>query len=680
MPKLIPENISRFETIIRNGYVYVDKTGFIEKYEKLGKLVGAFLRPRRFGKTLFTEILSLYYDFSLREKAGELLQNTYIATHPTPLKSSYAVIQFTFSGLETSRDVNETLSAFRDRIVEGIVSFYSRYPELLPAVIRKNAEEPGSGGTQEEAVELYFSDTDRFPTPNRIIDGFVRRFKARSDFPHPLMVIIDEYDNFTNDLLSGSPESFAELTRKNGEVGTFYGALRHHFDSGTIGRIFITGVLPVTLDTAVSGFVKSALTDEPELNDLAGFTDEEVAQLLQETLDLRQCPFSPEEIRGEMKACFDGYLFAPAGRQTVYNPALCLSYVSALAKNGCRRLPPLTAVSGPDIDYQKLAGFMNLIQDRDRKKLLSRLTENGCAAATVPSSMNFSPGTRLNYHEGVAILHFLGFLSVAPPLDPGVSAYGDPASQRTEQITEFVIPNEYFRMLFARFALGRSGPAVWDSILGSMNADQMARQNDISAVASLLREAAGAFVKTTSSSEGESQVSLAVWCILTMTARGRFTITREYHVRRNGSFVFCDTAAEFAQASGEKIPAGEEHDGEEHGGKEHDGKEHDLTDPAPLPVPSQSHCREVRIDTLRGRADLVALNNGQGPSYIFEFKYWRDRKSREETRSRIRRELCSQAIEQLNFYVTDDNLRTVRDLHRYVVMYTWGEFQIWEVE
>ncbi len=182
-------------------------------------------------------------------------------------------------------------------------------------------------------------------------------------------------------------------------------------------------------------------------------------------------------------------------------------------------------------------------------------------------------------------------------------------------------------------------------------------------------------MKTTSSSEGESQVSLAVWCILTMTARGRFTITREYHVRRNGSFVFCDTAAEFAQASGEKIPAGEEHDVEEH-----DGKEHDLTDPAPLPVPSQSHCREVRIDTLRGRADLVALNNGQGPSYIFEFKYWRDRKSREETRSRIRRELCSQAIEQLNFYVTDDTLRTVRDLHRYVVMYTWGEFQIWEVE
>ena len=55
----LPNGISNYETIVRENYVYVDKTMYIEKLENLSDRTIMFLRPRKFGKTLFTSTLAI---------------------------------------------------------------------------------------------------------------------------------------------------------------------------------------------------------------------------------------------------------------------------------------------------------------------------------------------------------------------------------------------------------------------------------------------------------------------------------------------------------------------------------------------------------------------------------------------------------------------------------------------
>ena len=74
--KKLPYGISDYERLQENGYYYVDKTGYIEKIENLPEPYIMFLRPRKFGKTLFTSMLENYYDIN---KKGKL--KNYLARH-----------------------------------------------------------------------------------------------------------------------------------------------------------------------------------------------------------------------------------------------------------------------------------------------------------------------------------------------------------------------------------------------------------------------------------------------------------------------------------------------------------------------------------------------------------------------------------------------------------------------
>ncbi|MEE3423425.1 MAG: AAA family ATPase [Succinimonas sp.] len=140
--KLIPESFSNFKKIIRGNYIYIDKTAFIDKYERTGSMVSLFLRPRRFGKTMFTEILRYYYDKALEKEADELFRNTWIADHPTPGKSSYAVLKLDCSGIRTIGGIEDTMNFFMERITNGICFFYTLYPELIPADLKSENIKP----------------------------------------------------------------------------------------------------------------------------------------------------------------------------------------------------------------------------------------------------------------------------------------------------------------------------------------------------------------------------------------------------------------------------------------------------------------------------------------------------------------------------------------------------------
>ena len=122
MPKLIPAAMTDFKKIIEKNYAFVDKTRFLKIYEESGTTVSMFLRPRRFGKTMFTELLRYYYDIALKEEADLLFKDRYIASHPTPLKNSYYVLKFDLSGVDTRSSKSMT------RTFKG---FYSVFPIFL---------------------------------------------------------------------------------------------------------------------------------------------------------------------------------------------------------------------------------------------------------------------------------------------------------------------------------------------------------------------------------------------------------------------------------------------------------------------------------------------------------------------------------------------------------------------
>ena len=122
----LPNGISNYETIVRENYIYVDKTMYIEKIENLSDRTIMFLRPRKFGKTLFTSTLECYYDINKKDEFEKLFMNTYIGKNPTELKNSYHILRFNFSGISTNT-VKETINGFREKVDLGINRFVNDY-------------------------------------------------------------------------------------------------------------------------------------------------------------------------------------------------------------------------------------------------------------------------------------------------------------------------------------------------------------------------------------------------------------------------------------------------------------------------------------------------------------------------------------------------------------------------
>ena len=629
--KLLPDAFSNFRKIIKNNYVYIDKTHYIQKYENTGAMVSLFLRPRRFGKTMFAEILRYYYDKALTAEGDDLFKETWIASHPTPYKNSYGVVKFDFSGIQVNSGVNVIMRLFIDCVIDGVVDFYKRYPDLIPPNIISMCPD-----NKFKAVRLYYSDNSIFPTATTVLRDFLSDFSANLDNQFKIMVIIDEYDNFTNDLLSRDPGQFAHIARKEGEVGAFYNALRYYNQSDIVDRIFITGVLPVTMDTAVSGFVSSKLSQIPVLNSLAGFTDDEVLELVREAVDLERCPFSPEQLRDVMKARYDGYRFSSVGRDTVYNPTLCISFVNSVIYRDYQDIPELDISSANDIDYQKLTGYLNLINEKDRKTIINAIIRRRLLPVVFPGAVKItSKHDVLDRNQGSAILYHLGFFTLASETEIR-------EENKNSARNHLKVPNEYFRLLFSRYYF-QTRKIPWSIFEGSYDFRSLAVRNDLSVFKKFLREIARAFVNTDNASQCEAQIGLAVYTALALNTGTAFRLIREYAVKHDGKYVMTDTPDD-----------------------DDDGQDEDDD--------------FLSVSTRAGRADLVVLNlTGKGPSYIFEFKYVRDTSSKDETKEKVREDLLEQARKQLEFYVTDDDLRVTPDLHRYILMYTYGEFFLQEV-
>lgn len=305
-----PYGISNFQKIISSGFFYMDRTDRLPLLERAEYQL--FIRPRRFGKSLLLSTLFSYYDLASAHHFDALFGHLAIGRNPTPLRGSYFVLQLDFSCVDPTGTVDQIRRALHDHVNTCIDSFVLWYGDNLHEEIRIDRD--------NALNSLQFAAS-------------VARHSG-----HPLYLLIDEYDNFANEVMMSaqrdSQRRYEALVFEEGPLRTLFKAIKSMAGQGLIDRIFITGVSPVVMSDITSGFnIAENMYLEPELNDLCGFTLAEIERgLLAILKDGGRSEADPQEVLDMLRTWYNGYAFAYDMEQRVYNPTLSLYFLKNYAK------------------------------------------------------------------------------------------------------------------------------------------------------------------------------------------------------------------------------------------------------------------------------------------------------------------------------------------------------------
>ena len=375
--KKLPYGISNYEELIEDGYYYADKTMYIEQLENIPEKRIMFLRPRKFGKTLFTSTLENYYDFKKVEKFEELYGNTYIGKNPTKLKNKYHILKFNFSGIDTTNE-ETTIKGFKEEVSISIGGFINKYN-----------------------LDFYVNPE---LTAEGLFSSLIEAFKNQRE-GEKIYVIIDEYDHFANELLGFNPNQFKSLVSKNGKVRKWYEILKKGTES-VIDRIFITGVAPITLDSLTSGFnIGSDKTQNASFNEMMGFTKNELIKLLNEQGITEK---EQEEILPIMKENYDGYRFSINGKEKIYNSNMCLYFINNYLEE--RKIPTQLIDMNIASDYSKLGKMLDLCKGEEREEVIEKTVSGEGIVSEI--TQKFNPAIDFTEKELVSMLFYLGYLTI----------------------------------------------------------------------------------------------------------------------------------------------------------------------------------------------------------------------------------------------------------------------------
>ena len=376
--KKLPYGISNYQELIEDNYYYVDKTQYIEKLENLAEKRIMFLRPRKFGKTLFTSTLENYYDIKKANKFEQLYKDTYIGKHPTKLKNSYHILRFNFSGIDTI-NTETTMKGFKSKVIASIKVFVEKY-----------------------GLDFYINEEE---AAENILDNLIKAFGMQRP-EEKLYVIIDEYDHFANELLGFNTNQFKSLVSKNGKVRKWYEILKEGTES-VVDRIFITGVAPITLDSLTSGFnIGSDITRDEEFNEMLGFTEEELIQLMENQNISKE---KREEILPIMKENYDGYKFSLYAKERMYNSNMCLYFLKDYIRLG--RLPERLVDMNIASDYSKIGKMLDLCKGENRTEIIEKTVSGEGILTEIVEK--FNPAMEFAERELVSMLYYLGYLTIA---------------------------------------------------------------------------------------------------------------------------------------------------------------------------------------------------------------------------------------------------------------------------
>ena len=383
--KRLPYGINDFEAIIEQNQYYVDKTMYLPLLENQPSNI-FFIRPRRFGKSIFLSMLHAYYDCSKKEKFQALFGDLWVGKHPTPLQGKYQILHLDFSYVGGSIEkLEENFNMYLRVKLDGFMRIYQdSYPEDVK-------EKFFMSDSAAEKLALLQDET--------ATKGI------------PLYLIIDEYDNFTNTVLNEQGEKvYWAITHADG----FYRDVFKKF-KGMFERIFITGVSPVTLDDVTSGFnIGWHISTKPEFNQMLGFSLEEVRKMFAYYKEVGGIPATSdiEAMIDEMKPWYDNYCFSEDALRTqskVFNCDMVIYYLRNYMDRG--EAPKEMIDPNTKTDYNKMKKLLQLDKlDGDRKGVIRTIAETGQIVA--PLTETFSAYSLTDPQIFTSLLFYYGMLTI----------------------------------------------------------------------------------------------------------------------------------------------------------------------------------------------------------------------------------------------------------------------------
>ena len=361
--KDVPYGVSDFARVMRQNFYYVDKTMFLPELERQPSNL-FFIRPRRFGKSIFLSMLCSYYDCRQTDKFDELFGSLWVGSHPTPLQGKFQILALDFSQITGRIDVlEERFNAYMSINIDSFMRSYSDYY------------------SKSEADEI-FSKAD-------YADKFELLFKAAKAHGYSLYLIIDEYDNFTNVVLNEHGEGvYHAITHADG----FYRDVFKKF-KGNFERIFMMGVSPVTLDDVTSGYnIGWNISIKPEFNEMLGFSTQDVVDMFTYYKEHGAIPADSDidAIVEDMKPWYDNYCFA---KQSLYkdtrmfNCDMVLYYLRNYMSYG--RAPEQMIDPNTKTDYGKMKKLLRFDKlDGERRGIIRKIAEEGQITTTLIESFS----------------------------------------------------------------------------------------------------------------------------------------------------------------------------------------------------------------------------------------------------------------------------------------------------
>ena len=384
--KGIPYGVARFDEVRNENFYYVDKTMYLPLLENTSKYL-FLIRPRRFGKSMFVSMMQEYYDIAKADRFDTLFDGLWIKEHPTPLKNAFQVIYFDFSlagaGMERLEyTFNDYCCKVLDRFIERYRSYYD-----------------------EKFFDEVQSTTD---AANKL-----RSINAKAhELGYPLYLIIDEYDNFTNVILSeGGKEVFRNLTHASGFYREYFKIFKAMFS-----RVFLIGVSPVTLDDLSSGYnIDWNISQDPQFNYMLGFSENDVREMflyykgagkLRPDADI-------EAMLAEMKPWYNNYCFAEEcmDDERLYNCDMVLYYLRYQVSRGC---PPKEMVDkNIRTDYKKLKMLADIDKGNQRENRMSVIEEIAATGSIVINLKTSFPAEYVTDDNNFrSLLYYYGLLTM----------------------------------------------------------------------------------------------------------------------------------------------------------------------------------------------------------------------------------------------------------------------------
>ena len=416
--KALPYGLSDFPRIMRKNYYYVDKTRFIEMLERQPSYL-FLIRPRRFGKSLFLAMLETYYSIDYADSFEEIFGELYIGKHPTEEHNRYMVLRFNFS--EVSSKLETVERSFSEYCCMVMKNFILKYERLL-----------GSG-----IWEIVNPDETN---PEQMLAA-LKEYVSRTDCPR-IYLLIDEYDNFTNTILSSyGQERYREKTHGDGLIRGFFNNVKASTSNAgaAVERLFITGVSPITMDDVTSGFnIGTNISMLPQFNNIIGFSEDEVREMITYYKDEDALPedVTVDGLVEIMKPWYDNYCFSEDRlEERMFNSDMALYFLNSYLQLG--KAPKMMVDNNIRTDYGKLRHLVQIDKTFGANaSVIQQIIAEGSITAQIATSF---PAEKMTDTENFkSLLFYFGMLSIQGT-DFGSAILGIPNLTVREQLYTYLV-------------------------------------------------------------------------------------------------------------------------------------------------------------------------------------------------------------------------------------------------